>query len=76
MEAKKGKWFVFTCGTVAAFVIAGATSLVISRPALATAQFAADNKLACGACHTNPQGGGALTAVGEKFKANGNKMPP
>jgi hypothetical protein len=75
MEAKEKKLFVFTCSTVAAIVIAGAASLIISRPAAATAQFAADTKQACGACHTNPQGGGALTALGEKFKANGNKMP-
>jgi len=75
MQAKKRTFVVFTCGTVAAIVIAGAATLVIPRPAVATPQFAADTKLACGACHTNPQGGGALTAVGEKFKANGNKMP-
>jgi hypothetical protein len=29
----------------------------------------------CGECHTDPKGGGALTAFGEKFKANGNKLP-
>jgi hypothetical protein len=31
--------------------------------------------LPCGQCHTNPAGGGKLKALGEKFKANGNKMP-
>jgi hypothetical protein len=54
--------------------IAGVISLLIARPAVATAQFAAETKLSCAACHTNPQGAGPLTAMGEKFKANGNKM--
>jgi hypothetical protein len=53
----------------------GAVSLVISRPAVATQQFATETGKSCGDCHTNPKGGGALTAFGEKFKANGNKMP-
>jgi mono/diheme cytochrome c family protein len=75
MKDKEKQWFVLTCGTAAAMVIAGAVSLTISRPAVATAQFAAETKQSCAACHTNPQGGGALTALGEKFKANGNKMP-
>lgn len=75
MKFKEKQWFVFTCGTAAALVIASATSLLISRPAVATAQFAAETKQTCAACHTNPQGGGALTVLGEKFKANGNKMP-
>jgi hypothetical protein len=75
MKTHEKKWFVFTCGTAAALVIAGATSLVVSRPAAATAQFATETKLSCGTCHVNPQGSGALTPVGEKFKANGNKMP-
>jgi cytochrome c5 len=75
MNHKDRQWFVLTCGTAAALVIVGATSLMISRPAVATAQFAAETKLSCAACHTNPQGGGPLTALGEKFKANGNKMP-
>jgi hypothetical protein len=53
----------------------GAVSLVISRPATATQQFAMETGKSCADCHTNPKGGGALTALGEKFKANGNKMP-
>ena len=43
--------------------------------AIATAQFGTETGKACGDCHTNPKGGGALTPLGEKFKANGNKMP-
>ena len=44
------------------------------RPAAATPQYAAQTKLPCGRCHVNPAGGGALTAVGEKFKDNGHKL--
>jgi hypothetical protein len=65
---------VLSCGA-AALVMMGAVSLVISRPAVATQQFAAETGKSCGDCHTNPKGGGALTPFGEKFKANGNKMP-
>jgi hypothetical protein len=62
-------------GTLAAVAIVAATSLAIVRPAAATAQFAKDTGKACGDCHTNPSGGGPLTAFGQQFKANGNKMP-
>jgi hypothetical protein len=75
MKATEKRWFVLACGTAAAVVIAGATSLVISQPAAATAQFAKDTGKSCGDCHTNPKGGGALTTFGEQFKANGNKLP-
>jgi hypothetical protein len=75
MKARHRRWYVLTCAAASVLAIAGAISLVVSRPAVATAQFAADTKLSCAACHTNPQGGGALTPMGEKFKANGNKMP-
>jgi cytochrome c553 len=63
---------VLACSAAA---IAGATSLLVSLPAAATAQFAKDTGKACGDCHTNPAGGGALTPLGEKFKQNGNKLP-
>jgi hypothetical protein len=75
MNVNAKKAFALVCGTAAAVVIVGSVSLVISKPAAATAQFAKDTGKACGDCHTNPAGGGALTAFGEKFKANGNKMP-
>jgi hypothetical protein len=73
IEAKKA--FAIATGTAAAIVISAAAALIISQPARATAQFAKETGKACGDCHTNPKGGGALTALGEKFKANGNKMP-
>ena len=75
MRAYANSAFVLACSTAAAAVIVGAASLVISRPAAATAQFAKDTGKACGDCHTNPKGGGPLTEFGEKFKANGNKLP-
>jgi hypothetical protein len=75
MNMKAKIRYVFACSTAAALVIAGTGSLLASRPAAATAQFAKDTGKACGDCHTNPAGGGPLTPLGEKFKANGNKLP-
>ncbi len=72
---KTQAWFGIACGTAAAAVVVGAISLAVSRPAAATQQYATATGKSCGNCHTNPQGGGALTAFGEKFKANGNKLP-
>jgi hypothetical protein len=66
--------FILSCG-VAAVVMIGAVSLVLPGTAVATQQFAMQTGKSCADCHTNPQGGGALTAFGEKFKANGNKLP-
>jgi cytochrome c5 len=73
MRLHARKLFVLACGTAAAAVIAGASLLVFSRPAAATAQFAKQTGMACADCHVDPKGGGPLTPAGEKFKANGNK---
>jgi len=63
-------------GATAMVVGFGATmSLISIRPVAATAQFATQTGKSCGDCHTNAKGGGPLTPLGEKFKANGNKMP-
>jgi len=69
-----------TC--VAAFCVAsgiGAAALLyltaVPTPASAKPEFAAQTGMPCGQCHTNPAGGGKLKAFGEKFKANGNKVP-
>jgi hypothetical protein len=70
----ESRW-VLVGATVAAIVGLAVASLALVRPAAATAQFAADTGKSCGECHTNPQGGGPLTPYGEKFKANGNKVP-
>jgi len=67
--------FPIATGIAAAIVVVGAAALVMSQPAAATAQFAKDTGKACGDCLTNAKGGGPLTPLGEKFKANGNKMP-
>ena len=57
---------------IAALLIAAIT--VSPRPAEATPAYAAQTKLGCGSCHTNPAGGGALSARGKKFQANGHKL--
>ena len=75
MKEKFSKGFVFACSTAVAVMIAGIGSLLIFQPAAATTQFATQTGKSCGECHTDPKGGGALTAFGEKFKANGNKLP-
>jgi hypothetical protein len=62
------------CGTAAAILIAGAMSLTISRPASALPAYAQATGKACGFCHQNPAGGGALKPAGEKFKANDHKL--
>jgi hypothetical protein len=67
--------FVVTCSAAAALVIAAAGLLAVSQTAVATAAFATQTGKACGDCHTAPKGGGPLTPFGEKFKANGNKLP-
>jgi hypothetical protein len=75
MKAQENKWLALTYAAGTALVVAAAIAVIVSRPAAATAQFAKDTKLACAACHTDPKGAGPLTPQGEKFKANGNKMP-
>lgn len=75
MKVNLGKTFLFACSMAGAVVVTGAISLLAAPRAAATAQFAKDTGKSCGDCHSNASGGGALTPFGEKFKANGNKMP-
>jgi mono/diheme cytochrome c family protein len=75
MKVNMNKTFVTVCSAAAAAVLIGAMSLIASRPAAATPQFAKDTGKACADCHTAGKSGGALTPFGEKFKANGNKLP-
>lgn len=75
MKVDAKKTFLLACSTAAVAVIVGAATLVMTRPAAATAQFAKVTGKACGDCHTNAKGGGPLTDLGAKFKANGNKLP-
>jgi len=74
MQVHTKKVVVFVCGAAAAILIAGAMSLTVSQPANATPQYAQQTGKACGFCHKNPAGGGALKPPGEKFKANGHKL--
>jgi len=63
------------CGFATLLVLTGAGTLLLVHQANATPAFAAATGKSCGDCHTTPAGGGPLTPFGEKFKANGNKLP-
>ena len=75
MKVNARKAFALACGTAAVVLMTGTTLLIISRPANATVAFAKQTEKACGQCHESAGGGGKLTAFGEAFKANGNKLP-
>ena len=62
-------------GIAAALLVGATATLVGTTPANAKPEFAAQTGLPCGQCHQNPAGGGKLKSFGEKFKANGNKVP-
>lgn len=73
MKVHAKRAFVLVCGTAAAILIAGTMSVIVSQPASAKPEFAAQTGKPCGQCHENPAGGGKLKPFGEKFKANGFK---
>jgi hypothetical protein len=75
MKQESSRTYSVVTSIAAAIVVLGMTALTLSRPAAATVQFAKDTGKSCGDCHTSVQGGGPLTPLGEKFKANGDKMP-
>jgi hypothetical protein len=56
-------------------LIAGLATFAGPRPAGALPAYAKQTGLACGRCHVNPAGGGARTAFGNAFAANGHKVP-
>jgi cytochrome c553 len=58
-----------------ATMMAATTLIVLPRNAAATPVFAQQTGLPCGQCHENPAGGGKLKEFGQKFQANGNKLP-
>ncbi|HEY5128019.1 MAG TPA: hypothetical protein VIJ35_12145 [Bradyrhizobium sp.] len=61
---------------VAAVAVGGVLAIVAApKPAAALPAYAASTGKACGACHTNPAGGGPRNAYGEAFAANGHKLP-
>lgn len=74
MKVHAKKILVVVCGFAAAILIAGAMSLTITQKANALPAYAQATGKACGYCHQNPAGGGALKPAGEKFKANGHKL--
>jgi hypothetical protein len=74
MQVHATKAVILVSGIAAAILIAGAMSLTISRPATALPAYAQATGKACGFCHQNPAGGGALKPAGEKFKANDHKL--
>jgi hypothetical protein len=59
----------------AVMLIAGLATFAGPRPAGALPAYAQQTGLACGRCHVNPAGGGARTAFGNAFAANGHKVP-
>jgi hypothetical protein len=63
-------------GAIVAVLVIGC-AFVVSAPRSASAkpEYAASTGKACGTCHANPSGGGALKPYGEAFKANGHKLP-
>ena len=62
-------------GIAVALLVAATATLVGTTLANAKPEFAAQTGLPCGQCHQNAAGGGKLKSFGEKFKANGNKVP-
>jgi hypothetical protein len=65
---------VVVCGLATAGLMAGAISLAASQGANALPAYAQQTGKACGYCHQNPAGGGALKSAGQKFQANGHKL--
>jgi mono/diheme cytochrome c family protein len=62
-------------GASATAFIVGLAAFAAPQPAGALPAYAQQTKLACGRCHVNAAGGGALTGFGKAFAANGHKVP-
>ena len=62
-------------GLAGAVAAAGLVALSAPKPAGALSSYAKETGLACGRCHTNPAGGGKLTAFGTEYAANDHKVP-
>jgi mono/diheme cytochrome c family protein len=60
---------------VAALAVGGVLTIAAPKTADALPAYAAQTGKACGACHTNPAGGGPRNAYGDAFAANGHKLP-
>ena len=66
-------WALAATGAIA--LIVGFAAVIIPRPAGALPSYAQQTGLACGRCHVSPAGGGARTAFGNAYAANGHKVP-
>jgi hypothetical protein len=75
MKTPTSQSYLFAGAGAAGLVLVGVILMLAARPAAATPQFAKDTGKACGVCHTSAAGGGPLTPFGEKFHANGDKLP-
>jgi hypothetical protein len=62
-------------GLAGAVAVAGLVAFSVPRPAGALPSYTQETGLPCGRCHTNPAGGGKLTAFGSEFAANDHKVP-
>jgi hypothetical protein len=62
-------------GSAGAVAVAGLVAFSVPRPAGALPSYTQQTGLPCGRCHTNPAGGGKLTAFGSEFAANDHKVP-
>src|SRR5215813_1623944 len=62
-------------GLAGAVAVAAMVALSAPRPAGALSSYAQQTGLSCGRCHTNPAGGGKLTAFGTEYAANDHKVP-
>ena len=61
-------------GVGAVALLLALAAFAAPRPAVALPAYAQQTGLACGRCHVNPAGGGARTAFGNAFAANGHKV--
>jgi hypothetical protein len=67
--------FKILSAILAAALIGGVLTISAPKSASALPAYAASTGKACGACHTNPAGGGPRTGLGDAFAANGHKLP-
>jgi hypothetical protein len=58
-----------------ALAVTGVVACAAIKPAGALQSYTEKTGLSCGRCHTNPAGGGKLTAFGNEYAANGHKVP-
>jgi len=74
MQQRVKKALIVLCGAAAAVSLGGMIALGTSKTASALPAYAQQTGKACGFCHQNPAGGGALKDAGKKFQANGHKL--